>query len=276
MVSCPAIQALKIASSTRTAYSLGLSPVKIKMTAAVPRINPELDIPALAEEFQKGGKIRIQGVLTEEFANDIFACLENDVPWRLMYYNHQGKGPEVVGRVYPQQWDVMSEQQKQDLVDRINEEAKDKFQYFYNAYDVLAARRKALDPQLFLQKFLDFMGSDELFGFIQQVSNDRVFNRVDCHACRYLPGHFLKEHVDSSPHENRHMAYVFNFTRNWDADFGGLTHFLDDQHKVTETFTPDFNTLTLFKVPVPHSVSVVSPFAPNPRYSITGWFTRYN
>ena len=154
MVSCPAIQALKIASSTRTAYSLGLSPVKIKMTAAVPRINPELDISALAEEFQKGGKIRIQGVLTDELANDIFACLENDVPWRLMYYNHQGKGPEVVGRVYPQQWDVMSEQQKQDLVDRINEEAKDKLQYFYNAYDVLAARRKALDPQLFLQKFL--------------------------------------------------------------------------------------------------------------------------
>ena len=120
------------------------------------------------------------------------------------------------------------------------------------------------------------MGSDELFGFIQQVSNDRVFNRVDCHACQYLPGHFLKEHVDSSPFENRHMAYVFNFTRDWDADYGGLTHFLDDDHQVVDTFIPDFNTLTLFRVPVPHSVSTVAAFAPRPRYSITGWFTRYN
>ena len=123
------------------------------------------------------------------------------------------------------------------------------FHFFYNAYDVLDARRKGQDPQLFLQQFLAFMGSDELFGFIQQVSNDSVFNRVDCHACRYLPGHFLKEHVDSSPFEDRHMAYVFNFTRDWDADYGGLTHFLDDNHQVVDTFVPDFNTLTLFKVP---------------------------
>ena len=246
------------------------------MTAVVPRINPKLDIPALAEEFQQRGKIRISNVLNEEFANEVLACLQKDVPWRLMYYNHLGKGPEVVGRIYPRQWEVMSERQKQDLVDRIHQDAKDKFQYFYNAYDVLVARRKGHDPNLYLQKFLDFMGSDELFGFVQQISGDRVFNRVDCHACRYLPGHFLKEHVDSSPFEKRHMAYVFNFNRNWDADYGGLTHFLDDQHRVIETFIPDFNSLTLFRVPVPHSVSVVSAFAPNPRYSITGWFTRYN
>lgn len=240
------------------------------------RINPDLDIPALATEFQKNGKIRISNVLSEAFAGKVFHCLENDVPWRLMYYNHHGKGPEVVGKIYPQQWDAMSEEKKQAFTRRVHEEAKENFHYFYNAYDVLDARRKGQDPHLFLQSFLDFMGSDELFGFIQQVSNDRVFNRVDCHACRYLPGHFLKEHVDSSPFEKRHMAYVFNFTRNWNADYGGLTHFLNDQHQIVETFIPDFNTLTLFKVPVPHSVSSVAAFAPRPRFSITGWFTHYD
>ena len=246
------------------------------MAQPAARINPELDIPTLAAEFRANGKIRISNVLTEDFANQVLHCMDNDVPWRLMYYNHQGKGPEVVGKIYPQQWNVMSAGQQQALTDRVNEEAKDRFHYFYNAYDVLDARRKGQDPQLFLQQFLAFMGSDELFGFIQQVSNDRVFNRVDCHACQYLPGHFLKEHVDSSPFEDRHMAYVFNFTRDWDADYGGLTHFLDDDHRVVDTFIPDFNTLTLFKVPVPHSVSTVAAFAPRPRYSITGWFTRYN
>lgn len=246
----------------------------MKLTAL--HINPKLNIAALANEFRQNGKIRISNVLTDEFADQVFACLENDVPWRVMYYNHEGKGPEVVGRIYPQQWEVMSEEQKQTLIDRVREEARDNFHYLYNGYDVLDARRKGQDQQLFLQNFLDFTGSDEYFNFIRQVSGDQAFNRVDCHAARYLPGHFLKEHVDSSPFENRHMAYVFNFTRNWDADFGGLTHFLDDRHLVTDTFIPDFNSLTLFKVPVPHSVSAVTAFAPNPRYSITGWFTRYD
>ena len=198
----------------------------MKLTS--PRINPDLDIPALADEFRQHGKIRISNVLTEDFANQVFTCLDDNVPWRVMYYNHKGKGPEVVGRIYPQQWAVMSEEQKQALIERVREEAGNNFHYLYNGYDVLDARRKGQDPQLFLQKFLDFVGSHEYFNFIRQVSGDQVFNRVDCHAARYLPGHFLKEHVDSSPFENRHMAYVFNFTRNWDADFGGLTLFLDD------------------------------------------------
>lgn len=246
------------------------------MNSAAHRINPQLDIVALATEFRQHGKIHISDVLTREFADEVFNCLDQDVPWRLMYYNHQGKGPKVVGRIYPQQWEVMSQQQQQTLIDRVHAEARDKFHYMYNGYDVLDARRKGQDPQLFLQTFLDFVGSDEYFGFIRQVSGDQVFNRVDCHAARYLPGHFLKEHVDASPFENRHMAYVFNFTHNWDADAGGLTHFLDDDHQVINTFIPSFNSLTLFKVPVPHSVSAVTAFAPNPRYSITGWFTHYD
>ena len=246
------------------------------MSQPLPKINPDLDISTLAEKFRRDGKIRVSNVLSEDFANRVFRCLDQDVPWRLMYYNHQGKGPEVVGRLYPHQLESMDKSQQLALIERVNEEAKDNFHYLYNAYDVLDARRKGQEPGLFLQKFLDFMGSDELFEFIRKISDDQIFNRVDCHACRYLPGHFLKEHVDSSPFEHRHMAYVFNFSEDWDADFGGLTHFLDDQHLVTDTFIPHFNTLTLFKVPVPHSVSAVSAFAPNPRYSITGWFTRYN
>ena len=71
----------------------------MKLTS--PRINPDLDIAALATEFRQNGKIRISNVLTEDFANQVFTCMDNDVPWRVMYYNHKGKGPEVVGRIYP-------------------------------------------------------------------------------------------------------------------------------------------------------------------------------
>jgi Rps23 Pro-64 3,4-dihydroxylase Tpa1-like proline 4-hydroxylase len=37
---------------------------------------------------------------------------------------------------------------------------------------------------------------------------------------------------------------------------------------------PVFNALNLFRVPLLHSVTLVTPFAGGARLSITGWFRR--
>ena len=51
--------------------------------------------------------------------------------------------------------------------------------------------------------------------------------------------------------------------------------FLDPSgRRVVDTFTPLWNSLSLFRVPQPHVVSLVAPWAGSPRYSITGWFRR--
>jgi SM-20-related protein len=239
-------------------------------------INPDLDRTQLAESFSRDGKVRISDVLRADFAESMFQCMSNDVPWGLMYWKPDVQGPASVGRLSSKQRAAMSDADTRALIDKVNSQAKTQFQYLYEAYDVLDAYRKGLNPTLLLHEFLGFMGSDETFQLVRDITGDDVFNRVDCHACRYLPGHFLKEHVDSSPFEHRQMAYVFNFTRDWHPDFGGLTYFLDDDGKVTDTFVPDFNSLTLFKVPVAHCVSQVTSFAPHPRNSVTGWFTRYD
>ena len=238
-------------------------------------INPALDIAALRSEFELDGKVRIGDVLRPDFADALHDCLARDVPWELAYYNPDASGTAVVGRLSAEQRASMTPEQSHALLERINNEAQTRFQYLYEAYDVLKARREGRDPGLLLQEFLSFMGSDELFAFIRSLTGDEHFNRVDCHACRYQRGHFLKEHADTSPFEERRMAYVFYFTRDWHADFGGLTYFLDDQKQVTDSFIPDYNSLTLFQVPVAHCVSQVASFAPRSRHSITGWFTRY-
>jgi SM-20-related protein len=67
------------------------------------------------------------------------------------------------------------------------------------------------------------------------------------------------------------VAFVLGFSRNWKADWGGLTLFYDDGGNVTGAFVPAFNSLTMFRVPVYHSVTYVTPFAREVRYSITGW-----
>lgn len=239
-------------------------------------INPAIDRAACRKAFERDGMVRIDKVLREDFADAVYQCLAHDVPWRLMHYNPGAKGPAVVGRLFPEQRRAMSPTELEDLEKRVLSEAGEQFQYLYEGYDVLDARRQGLEPGLLLQQFLSFMGTDELFSFIRDVTGDDEFNRVDCHAARYTAGHFLREHVDSSPFENRRMAYVFYFTQDWHPDFGGLTYFLDEAGEVTHTFIPGFNSLTLFKVPVGHCVSQVTSFAPGARHSITGWFTRYD
>ena len=41
--------------------------------------------------------------------------------------------------------------------------------------------------------------------------------------------------------------------------------------RVLESFTPRWNSLSLFKVPALHCVSYVTPWAAGPRLAVTGW-----
>ncbi|MDH4031251.1 MAG: 2OG-Fe(II) oxygenase, partial [Chromatiales bacterium] len=86
-------------------------------------------------------------------------------------------------------------------------------------------------------------------------------------------GHFLKDHADESPFEQRRAAYVIGMTRDWEADMGGVLMFLDDSGRVEEALVPGFNTITVFRVPVRHLVSEVSPWVNGQRLSVTGWLT---
>ena len=240
-------------------------------------INPALDIGALRAAFARDGRVTIDEILRPEFAQAVHACLAGDaIPWRLAFYRHDAEGPATVGRLTPDQQRELGPEGVAALETKVREEARERFQYPYDVYDVLKARREGRDPGLFLQQFLSFLGSDELFAFVEEVSGNTEFNRVDCHACRYRPGHFLREHADLSLFENRHMAYVFYFTPDWHLDFGGLTTFQDEDGRILECLAPGFNRLTLFRVPVLHSVTPVADYAPHPRHSITGWFTRYD
>ncbi|MEL6245955.1 MAG: 2OG-Fe(II) oxygenase family protein, partial [Pseudomonadota bacterium] len=55
-------------------------------------------------------------------------------------------------------------------------------------------------------------------------------------------------------------------------DWGGLLMLIDKQTTdVRSAYIPRFNTLTLFDGMAVHSVSPVSAFAGDGRYSIVGW-----
>ena len=94
---------------------------------------------------------------------------------------------------------------------------------------------------------------------------------VEAQATRYRPGHFLTMHHDSESGSRRRVAYIFGLTEGWRPEWGGLLLFHDEAGEIVRGFVPRMNTLTLFKLPRIHSVSLVAPSAGAMRYSVAGW-----
>lgn len=63
------------------------------------------------------------------------------------------------------------------------------------------------------------------------------------------------------------------FTKVWRADFGGLLH-IKKADDGWEVHVPQFNCLTLFKIPRDHFVSQVANYTPVARYTVNGWFVK--
>ncbi len=86
----------------------------------------------------------------------------------------------------------------------------------------------------------------------------------------YNRGDFLATHTD----KDRGCAFVFNLTKNWRPQFGGLLNVIHTENKI-ETVFPEFNSLVLLDVSgkngTPHFVSEISRMAPFPRVAISGW-----
>ena len=240
-----------------------------------PMLNPHLDQGSIRDRLGETGRVAIPGALLPEAADALHDCLSRDIPWRLSCYDNRRDPEERALKLTPAQLAGMTPQQRQAMQRELMSQAREQFQYVYQSFDLVEGHRSGECPGLFAYQVMEFMAGDEFFGFARSVTGDTEINRVDGHATRYGAGHFLKLHADESPFERRRYAYVLGMTRDWDPDMGGLLHFLDDQGAVTETFTPSFNVLTLFRVPAPHVVSYVSPWVRGERLSVTGWLTVY-
>ncbi len=166
---------------------------------------------------------------------------------------------------------AMTDADKDALFAEIHAIAKDQFQFIYNSYMMVTAYKEGRNPDLLLHRLLEFLNSPPWLDFMRKLTGISGIKKADAQATRYLPGQFLKLHNDHEPEEKRLAAYVLNLSRNWQADWGGLLHFMDEDGNVTDTLLPRFNTLSIFSVPANHFVSEVAPFARTPRYAITGW-----
>ncbi len=229
--------------------------------------NPDLDRAAIRAEFERHGRVRIDNALVPETAARLRDCLLRELPWGLAYLGKDGKGVTL----RQEQMRAMDADERRELNRWIQSSARKQYQFAYETYMIVTAYKEGRDPHLPLHPFLEYLNSPAGLGFFRDITGLDNIVKADAQATRYLPGHFLKTHNDTGTTHAREVAYVIGLSHNWQNDWGGLLNFVADDGSVEDVMAPEFNTISLFRVPKMHFVSQVAAFAGEPRISITGW-----
>jgi SM-20-related protein len=214
-------------------------------------------------------RVRLRHWLPETLASSLQGTLGESLPWDWAF--QQNGTPQAV----PQSQIVtLARAQISNLWASIHREAAEGFQFSFRKYSIVEALRASQLDSEALHTFIRLIANAETISSVRTLTGCNDIARVDAQATRYDAGDFLTVHTDDNDAKYvRRVAYVLNLSRVWRADWGGLLHFHDEHGRIIETFVPEFNTLNLFSVPQSHSVSMVTPFAGEPRLAITGWFT---
>ncbi len=229
------------------------------------RINPDLDVEALARTYREEGRVRIFGLLAEgavELCEDfeargdwIHLISREDEPLELT--------PEEKAALSPEEWSAI----ESEALDRCRDGG---FQYRYFGVRVPAPGEEAEEGDLIVT-FAELMRSDPMLDLLEAVTGQPGLSFTDGQATAYDVDDFLTGHDDGVHGKERLAAFVYGLTPRWRLEWGGLLLFHGEMDRTVSGLVPRFNTLDLFKVPQQHSVSQVSPAAARRRYAVTGW-----
>ncbi len=238
------------------------------MTTAI-ELNPDLDVAALAEHFQRHGRLQIPRLLKPESAEMLLKAFAENTQWHVAYNEGKNAVESPLNEVQR-----LPEAQRQRFYNAINQRAGTQFQYCFVQYYISENYLRGDNTGHPLHAAQEFLNSEPFLQLMQQITGVAQITYTDALASIYGPGHFLTDHDDTHATRNRVAAYVLSLTKNWNRNWGGHLVFFDDKGNITDGFLPSFNTLNMFAVPQSHAVQHVAPYARGGRSSITGWLHR--
>lgn len=227
--------------------------------------NSALDFNEIAASYVIDKRVQIGNVWDVEIANSIHQCLANEIEY-VYAYASKGKNFEAT----EQKLKNLSSDELKKFTHELYGDASQGIGFFYGRQLIKADN--LAQPKL-LQDVLSYLNSEVLLQKIREISGFSEISLASAKATRYIPGHFLTRHNDLNSKENRKIAYVLSFTPQWHPDWGGLLQFYQKNGTPREAWAPVFNSMALFDVNHIHAVTYVAPYALNPRYAITGFFS---
>lgn len=228
-------------------------------------INNDLDLDRWRRHLAVHGRVQVPAFLQDTAAEALASELEQRVPWHLAERVSGASRTSPRGE-YPD--DAVHAARLREAYAL----AGDRYQFAYDSYMLVKAAMEGWDPDLLVHRVLQFLNGPQFIAFARYLGADDTLTHVTAQCTRYRPGHFLMPHDDQDVQEGRRYAFVVNLTRDWRPDWGGQLQFLDGEGAIAETFLPRWNTLSLFRVPQGHQVTLVAPWAAHPRHAITGWW----
>ncbi|MCQ8847651.1 2OG-Fe(II) oxygenase [Alteromonas stellipolaris] len=225
-------------------------------------MNKTLDREAIKEEFNQDRKIRVKNFLDVDYASNLLLSLNNKVKFEMALVRNG-----TYDSITESAWKSMDMDARKKVNDEVMNNAAEGVGFVYGRHLVTS---KESDPTML--KFHDWLNSESVLQWAREISGFEDISSASVQATRYTPGQFLTRHQDVVEREGRRLAYVINLAPKWHPDWGGLLQFFEPDGTTTESWSPEFNTLSLFDVKHIHSVTYVTPFAKQPRYALTGWF----
>lgn len=234
-------------------------------------INPNQDIQSLAKSFALDKRFQIDNFMQIDTAERMHNACKKSVPFDIQYVldgKYQSKTPAELANLPPLEATKINNQ--------VSAAASQGIGFLYEGY--LKSRVKnnpngVISEDLeFLHEIFDYMGSDAVLDQIKNITGDKEINGVEPQYTRYTSGHFLTRHLDVVAGRSRRYAFVLGLTKNWHPDWGGLLQFYEKNGTPREAWMPQFNVLSIFDVSHIHAVTYVTPYATEPRLSLTGWF----
>jgi Rps23 Pro-64 3,4-dihydroxylase Tpa1-like proline 4-hydroxylase len=238
------------------------------MTRTAPlafRLAPDIDVMGLRDRFARDRRVRIQPFLDEDVAVAIHEHLRVREDWKQVV-NSGDKVFELDRATRAS----MSAAQVAALDEAVRQGARAGFQFRYESVRLPDGNAAPDDDASAIGGFTRWMSSDPVRTLVRDVTGCADIAFADGQATAYAPGDFLTGHDDAVAGKRRRAAYVLGLTPAWRAEWGGLLLF-HGPHGAVEGAAPGFNSIDLFAVPQPHSVSLVTPSAPSRRYAVTGW-----
>lgn len=121
--------------------------------------------------------------------------------------------------------------------------------------------------------FREWIVSQSANSFFSGITGRTYDTANGMFVSRYDPGCFLTPHTDP---DHGDIGFVYNLTRDWNPQWGGLLHFMSSDGTIGKVCVPVFNSMTIFNISSggqSHYVSEVVAGLGRSRYAVTGWLS---
>lgn len=233
-------------------------------------LNDDLDRGALARAFARDGRVQIRDVLATASARELRMIVAKQTPWGVAW----SAGADGPHGLRGEEFARLSNEERQRVGQSVADSARaGHYAFTYARYPILDAYRERWQPDSAFDILFEHINDQPFLNLVREVTGIAELAKADAQATLFAPSHFLGLHEDIHVGEKARIGYVLSLAPDdWAPDWGGYLNFLDADEDVVAGYRPRFNALSLFRVPTPHAVSYVPPFAPTARFSITGWF----